>query len=878
MFATHISRLAASTAVGAGILSGTLAASAAGPDATDAPTTLTNFRHLREPTADGAANPFAPNPAGEAFWHEGVVLPPPAAGRGQPSPPFVLETDATYMTAFGDQFYGAVTAGPGEYFAVWVDLRVGGANPAGYDLYGQRIRPDGTLAAPGSLELLRDWSRMTTGIPGVAWNGSIYLVVWNEGSTLYAMRVSAEGEVIDPGGFVLGSTTTSLRWPSVASDGTDFLVVQPSGGSVLGWRVGAEDTDVTPLMISSGASGLGYPKVTFAAGVYLVTWAQAPNQAIRAARVTPAGAVLDPGGVNISGGGTDVDAHVDFDGENFYVVWQRLDGQLWDLWGAHVSPQAEVVSGPTLLLDGNSWGYVSSGQVAFNGTHHLITITTSEPIFSNTDLYALRVDAEGSPVGGPFPVSTLEGRSQVAFGVASVGDQFFVLWEGNLLSGVYFIYDTEGARIDAAGNVLDRPQQIVVSTSAAWQLASTSSFDGNNFLAVFEDWRPGGGLSAVRVTPEGVPLEAAAVTVARQAQGRAEHPDATFGGGQHVVVFENWTGAISQVRMVRVLPDGTLLDPNSILVFSNEPTADTFRPKVAWNGQHYCVVWYDNYLPPGQKPLQFALVAIDGSVAVGPVSVSTTDGASLNAFEITSNGDEFLLAWVGYNSVNVTRISATGQELVSRVVQNTGNWITDLPEVAFNGQSYLIAWRQWGDGGVRVYAKRVNQDGFPVGSLITVAGPAGLVAPVGAFAVGSDFAVTGWTEVGSDFALFIAWYDAAGALIGEPEVLVNLLRDDTYAGSSALLTAEGTLLLVHSLWASNPYNAPRAHGQIVELLGGPPGDLNGDGTVDFDDLLILLAAYGFCDGDAGFNPAADLDADGCIGFGDLVILLSNYGT
>jgi hypothetical protein len=139
-----------------------------------------------------------------------------SAARAQTPTPFVLETDATYTTAFGDQFYGAITAGPGEYFAVWVDLRVGGANPAGYDLYGQRILPDGSLGAPGSLELLRDKDRMTTGIPAVAWNGTIYLVVWNEGSTLYAMRVSAAGEALDPAGFVIGTTSTSLRWPSVA--------------------------------------------------------------------------------------------------------------------------------------------------------------------------------------------------------------------------------------------------------------------------------------------------------------------------------------------------------------------------------------------------------------------------------------------------------------------------------------------------------------------------------------------------------------------------------------------------------------------------------------------------------------------------------------
>jgi len=49
-------------------------------------------------------------------------------------------------------------------------------------------------------------------------------------------------------------------------------------------------------------------------------------------------------------------------------------------------------------------------------------------------------------------------------------------------------------------------------------------------------------------------------------------------------------------------------------------------------------------------------------------------------------------------------------------------------------------------------------------------------------------------------------------------------------------------------------------------------DLDGDGTVDFDDLLLLLAAWGFC---SPFAPCdADLDQDGEVGFSDLLILLT----
>lgn len=78
-------------------------------------------------------------------------------------------------------------------------------------------------------------------------------------------------------------------------------------------------------------------------------------------------------------------------------------------------------------------------------------------------------------------------------------------------------------------------------------------------------------------------------------------------------------------------------------------------------------------------------------------------------------------------------------------------------------------------------------------------------------------------------------------------------------------TKVGTLLMDFML--SSPHAAPWFRSDF----GDPcPGDLNADQTVDFDDLTLLLAAYGV---DAG----GDLDNDGDTDFGDLLILLNNYG-
>lgn len=64
----------------------------------------------------------------------------------------------------------------------------------------------------------------------------------------------------------------------------------------------------------------------------------------------------------------------------------------------------------------------------------------------------------------------------------------------------------------------------------------------------------------------------------------------------------------------------------------------------------------------------------------------------------------------------------------------------------------------------------------------------------------------------------------------------------------------------------------------IARWGCPPsegivGDLNGDGVVNVADMLILLAAWGECDGDC----PADLNGDGVVDVADLLMLLSNWG-
>ena len=63
----------------------------------------------------------------------------------------------------------------------------------------------------------------------------------------------------------------------------------------------------------------------------------------------------------------------------------------------------------------------------------------------------------------------------------------------------------------------------------------------------------------------------------------------------------------------------------------------------------------------------------------------------------------------------------------------------------------------------------------------------------------------------------------------------------------------------------------------IELLVSKTGDIDGDGEVEIDDFLALLAAWGPCPQPCPPSCPADLDEDCEVGINDLLILIANWG-
>lgn len=359
-----------------------------------------------------------------------------------------------------DQLYPATASDGVNFLVVWMDQR--NADSTEFDIYGARVSASGEVLDPGGIPICT--ARDYQWYPAVAFDGTNYLVVWSDSRDnspehysleLYGARVSRSGVVLDPNGFRI-THGEAVYQPSVAFNGTEYLATAYT------WEHNGQ----------RGTTVLGV-------------------------RVTPAGVVRDTEELVIyqtDPGGSGYPVLVASLGWDWLVVWNGNGVE-----GARVERDGNVSSPIRILDDGSVWVH----GLAAAGSNYFLASVASRPI--GTDTHAMDVFGTWiTPAGQPQHTMLIAANTNGTIGshvqpttyvqnqpaAIARGSDVLVVWEAGSIytngGNFMFLSDIRGARVSPNGVV---SPTISICSAPQDQSYPAIAFSGQQFFATWQDAR-----------------------------------------------------------------------------------------------------------------------------------------------------------------------------------------------------------------------------------------------------------------------------------------------------------------------------------------------------------------------------------------------------
>src|SRR6266511_3410093 len=215
--------------------------------------------------------------------------------------------------------------------------------------------------------------------------------------------------------------------------------------------------------------------------------------------------------------------------------------------------------------------------------------------------------------------------------------------------------DAVAARFSAAGTVLD-PENIMlpVSTATSERFEPSVGFGGGVFLVVWEE-RISSTLSpdvrGVRVGRDGRPV-GAVFFVSRSSCGDCNKPRVAFDGTNFAVVWQRGISSSGQVAGARISTAGVLIDttPKYLAQARNNSTLGTNAAITYANGR-YILAWLD-------QTSIFAARLMPDLTRLDTTGIEIAQGANSDGAAIAAGGDQ---VWIGWSATGST------EQLVRRI-------------------------------------------------------------------------------------------------------------------------------------------------------------------------------------------------------------------
>jgi hypothetical protein len=519
--------------------------------------------------------------------------------------------------------------------------------------------------------------------------------------------------------------------------------------------------------------------------------------------------------VLVSAVGDQTVAAAAYDGERFLVAWRS---SLWkpELRVGRVTAAGDVLDPRGLLLEG--FDRIEGRVAVAAGGGAFLVVWGNEP----GRIRAARVNVDGDKLRAS-PTVTLTERpvttSMVGPAVAWNGAGFWVLWSQTRdEAGVYAI------RVSPDGQPLDPAPLKLADAVGEPALAG----DGTQVVA---GWAaPGAGGVEVRVArlrPDGTTLDPgglAALTIAGEQPGPLS---LAWNGSQYLVTGAGLDASGAQrLRAVRLTTDGRLLDADGFDVES-PPGVAAGGPTALGSGGGFTVLWASSTMEGNRSVPRLGGAQInDGKPAALPAFAWSQVGQM--PFLAAAGADAFVFwseaGWFTDEGLLVdldVRWSPLGGGVPSALVSRGVNGQTQ-PVVAFSGEQLFVAWEdrrtdlQHGD----VYGARLSANGDmldPAGLALGV-GPETQVAPAVAWD-GRNF-VAVWHE--GRHGLALGRVSPSGERLDRPAVVVPGTADQQLLGEPAICgDGDGALLV----WGAR---APGAGSAQLRGMRLPPGALPSD--------------------------------------------------
>jgi len=594
----------------------------------------------------------------------------------------------------------------------------------------------------------------------IAFDGEMFLIVWSERDehrsartgwywSVRTARVSATGEILDPGGTVV--TDSALGYgptPRVAARRGEFVIVW-SGAELDGLAPDVRYARVRSLdgaILDPGGVALRYaargsleavdlmPDVAFVDGGFVVVWsADDPS-------FTPSTAVMMASyrdNATSFGGGTNGTTQIAYGSHPRIAAIDNRVAVSW-VYGEHCNGLAtslftlderpiDVVTGSrtTVSLSPDDNGECGAPAISALGSRFVVAWP------KRVDSYGVEFLRHEFSIDGelvePAPTSLLSSED-AAWGTSWTPEVELASQSDTL--GVAMRVGTPSlvVRIGHLDGTIDPPVTVLDAAGTERVQSFGLALDSEQFQIVWHD--PGssnagpGGVHRALITDD------ASITRQETLWGPSEHDDSTVASNGEValVAWVDYRGndqPSSVVLGMRVrLSDGTMLDREPLVLASHDGHDGGF----AWlasssDGDGFLVVWVHGSGSLGSSPIAGRRVLADGTMPdAAPFSIATGLGTTAR---VASNGQDYMVVYRSFRAVQRgypdyetdQGIAAVRLQFDGTTVQRSPFTVAvpgtvaggdpsapnhSNPDIATNGTDYFVAWQRCDDSGVSI--------------------------------------------------------------------------------------------------------------------------------------------------------------------------------